>query len=78
MLALRGRSRLDTRSSHTKDLRNGTCYSLLSIQRNSMEVEHAVLPDGQPRTVAFTVLAQLFGPEGRGEDAWALGQYERL
>ena len=28
-----------------------------------MEVKHAVLPDEQPPTVAFTVLAQLCGPK---------------
>ena len=28
-----------------------------------MGVKHTVLPDGQHPTVAFTVLAQLFGPK---------------
>ena len=28
-----------------------------------MGVKHTVLPDGQPPTVAFTVLAQLCGPK---------------
>ena len=28
-----------------------------------MGVKHTVLPDGQPLTVAFTVLAQLCGPK---------------
>ena len=44
--------------------------SLLSIHRltfktlgKSMGVKHSVLRDGQPPTVAFTVLAQLCGPK---------------
>ena len=39
-------------------MKNGTCYS-----GNSVGVKHTVLPDGQPPTVAFTVVAQLCGPE---------------
>ena len=28
-----------------------------------MDIRHIVLPDGQPSTVVFTVLAQLCGPK---------------
>ena len=37
----------------------------------SIEVKHTVLPDGQPPTVAFTVLAQLFGPKANGMEIGA-------
>ena len=44
--------------------------SLLSIQYfgKSMGVEHKVLPDGQPPTEAFTMLAQLCGPQAKGTE----------
>ena len=60
----RGRSGLDTRSSHTKDLKNSTCYfpALYSVGKD-MRVKHTVLPDGQPSTATFTVLAQLSRPK---------------
>ena len=35
-----------------------------------MLVKHTVLPDGQPPTVAFTVLAHLCGPKAN-EMGWA-------
>ena len=34
-----------------------------------MGVKHTVLPDGQPSTVAFTVLAQLCGPQANDAEA---------
>ena len=33
---------------------------------NIMGVKHTVLQDGQPSTVAFTVLAELCGPKANG------------
>ena len=56
---------IDTQSTHTKGLK-GKLYMLFPCIlhfRKSMGVKHAVLPDGQPPTVVFTVLAQLFGPK---------------
>ena len=42
-----------------------------------MGVNHTMLPDGQPPTVAFTVLAQLCGPKANetemGDGRWAMG-----
>ena len=59
---VRGRLGFNTQSNHTKNLKKW--YMLLpclafSTLGKSMGVKHTVLPDGQPPTVAFTVLAQL-------------------
>ena len=37
-----------------------------------MGVKHTVLPDGQPSTVAFTVLAQLCGPKANETEMGAV------
>ena len=38
----------------------------------SVEVKDTVLPDGQPQTVAFTVLAQLCGPKANETEMGAV------
>ena len=56
----------DTRSSHTKDLKNGTfSFSCLAVSTlgKITGVKHIVFPDGRPLTVTFAVLAQLCGPK---------------
>ena len=37
-----------------------------------MGLKHTVLPDGQPPTVAFTVLAQLCGPKANETEIEAI------
>ena len=45
---------------------------LLFYLVSSMGVEHAVLPDVKPLTVAFTVLAQLCGPKANETEMGAI------
>ena len=61
-----GRPGLESRSIHTKDLKKlcMTCPRLaFGTLGKSVGVKNLVMPDGQPTTVAFTVLAQLW-PKG--------------
>ena len=37
-----------------------------------MGLKHTVLPDGQPPTVAFTVVAQICGPKARETEMGAI------
>ena len=60
----------DKLSSHANYLTDGTSYSLLCIERvgESMGAKHTVLPDCQPPTTAFTVLAQLGDQTANGAE----------
>ena len=57
---VRGRLGFDTRPSHTQDLNYCICY--FPVYHSAFWKEHGS-EDGQPRTVAFTVLVQVCFPE---------------
>ena len=46
------------------------CLAFSALEK-SMGVKHTVLPDGQPPTVAFIVLAQMCGPKANEAEVGA-------